>query len=261
MAKCVGAAVSTWVPQLVFPGNVAIADDSSSPSSSSLDLYYIPYETRDRNRNKNVIIRDDYYYMTGRLPPRILLPKVRIDDPKFNAWGACLSSESSGGGQNSCTYVSLNQRIPAYSKYAISIALGANSYRQVGNLLESISKQSNDDSASSSLWNEALSYLEPASNNTPPSPAIDALLKMILFASAMLTSPNYSGPPMEMLVARFYVNELGFAINELSSAIAERDIGRAKVAWQFGKDSWNSYFAIVNRAIVPKVGDKFEPLS
>ena len=77
----------------------------------------------------------------------------------------------------------------------------------------------------------------------------------------MLTSPNYSGPPMEMLVARFYVNELGFATQELSRALADRDIGRAKAAWQFGKDSWNSYLTIVNPAIVPKVGDKFELLS
>ena len=29
-------------------------------------------------------------------------------------------------------------------------------------------------------------------------------------------------------------------------------------AWEFGKDSWNSYLAVVNPQIVPKVGEPFE---
>ena len=56
---------------------------------------------------------------------------------------------------------------------------------------------------------------------------VDALLKMALFASGMLTSPNYSGPSRELLVARFYVNEADFATKEIASAIKTRDAKRA----------------------------------
>ncbi|KAL3894551.1 MAG: hypothetical protein SGARI_007705, partial [Bacillariaceae sp.] len=94
-----------------------------------------------------------------------------------------------------------------------------------------------------------------------PPPAVDALLKMVLFASGMLTSPNYNGPNKRLLVARFYANESGFAVREIVNAIEQRDSQRALAAWEFGKDSWNSYFQIVNEAVSAKVGDKFEPIA
>jgi hypothetical protein len=28
--------------------------------------------------------------------------------------------------------------------------------------------------------------------------------------------------------------------------------------WEYGRDSWNSYFQIVNQHITPKVGDPFQ---
>ena len=90
-----------------------------------------------------------------------------------------------------------------------------------------------------------------------PAPAVDALLKMALFATQMLTSPNFSGPNREFLVSRYYINEIAFATQELATAIDERDRTSALALWEFGKDSWNSYFSIVNRSISPKVGEKF----
>ena len=48
---------------------------------------------------------------------------------------------------------------------------------------------------------------------------------------------------------------------ELAKAIDERDTATALGLWEFGKDSWNSYFAIVNRSISPKVGDKFDMIA
>jgi hypothetical protein len=95
----------------------------------------------------------------------------------------------------------------------------------------------------------------------PPPPPVDALLKMVLFASGMLTSPNYSGPSKRLLIARFYANEAGFAIQEIKDAIDAGDQQRAIAAWEFGKDSWNSYFQIVNDSISVKVGDKFVPIA
>ena len=201
---------------------------------------------RDRKSNKGTLIREDYWYMMGKTPPRRLDGPLITDDPEFNAFGSCDTSQSNGG-SNSCTYVSLKQRIPTYSKYGFSIALGATEYSMLGTSLR------NGD------WKGAIPYLmtEP---QQPPPPSVDALLKMVLFASGMLTSPNYNGPSKRLLVARFYANEVGFAIEEIKEAIDERDQQRAISAWEFGKDSWNSYYQIVNDSISVKVGDKFSPI-
>ena len=117
--------------------------------------------------------------MMGKAPPRQLSALVP-GDPKWNAWGTCQTQSG-----NACTYVPLKQRIPSYTKYAFNIALGAKEYQQVGNILKQVDK---DDSA----WNRASALVDQ--NKSPPPPAVDALLKMILFASAMLSTPNYSGP-------------------------------------------------------------------
>jgi hypothetical protein len=209
------------------------------------------YEVRDRKGNKNAIVREDYWYMMGKTPPRRLNGPLRIDNPQWNSFGSCETAEG-GSATNSCTYVSLMQRIPAYSKYAFNINLGAQEYRLLGRALQDAASTNSE-----KAWNTAASYVTtlPA---TPPPPPVDALLKMVLFGSAMLTSPNYSGPTRENLVARFYVNEVGFATSEMLSAIDAQDSKRALQAWEFGKDSWNSYYQIVNGKISPKVGDKFE---
>mmetsp|Transcript_9174 Transcript_9174/g.13471 ORF Transcript_9174/g.13471 Transcript_9174/m.13471 type:complete len:130 (+) Transcript_9174:1-390(+) len=97
-------------------------------------------------------------------------------------------------------------------------------------------------------------------NKNMPPIAIDAQLKMVLLSTSLLTSPSYTGPPFELLIARFYVNELHFATKEITNALLASDLDRAIAAWEYGKDSWNSYFTVVNRAIVPKVGGQFEPI-
>lgn len=203
--------------------------------------------SRDRRSNKGALIREDYWFMMGKTPPRVLDGPLLADDPEFNAFGSCATT-ADGKGPNSCTYVSLKQRIPTYSKYGFSIALGAKEYSMLGNALKK------------GDWNGSVPYLTTLDNQPPP-PPVDALLKMVLLASGMLTSPNYSGPSKRLLVARFYANEVGFAIEEIKEAIDERDQKRAIAAWEFGKDSWNSYFQIVNDSISEKVGDKFVPIA
>lgn len=160
----------------------------------------------------------------------------------------CTKSEATG---NSCVYVSLKQRIPAYGKFAFSIDLGASDYVKLGKILRS----------SNPNWNEAASLVDAGGDGRVPAPIVDALLKMALFATQMLTSPNYSGPPRELLVCRYYVNECAFAAREMARAIDERDAARALGLWEFGKDNFNSYLSIINRSISPKVGDKFEMIS
>ena len=233
----------------------AIATSSASlvlfPFLSFADDTDFQYEFRDRGSNKATVIREDYYWMMGKTPPRLLNGPIKVDDPQWNAFGSCETSEG-GAASNSCTYVSLKQRIPAYSKYGFSIGLGSKEYKLLGNELKQAASTNSE-----KAWVTAASYVTTLPQ-TPPPPPVDALLKMVLFASSMLTSPNYSGPSRELLVARFYVNEVSFAIKEIASAVDARDPKRALAAWDFGKDSWNSYFQIVNDKISAKVGEKFE---
>jgi len=198
----------------------------------------LEYEQRNRNGNKQAIVREDYWYMMGKAPPRRMESGImRIDNPEYNAWGTCQTETG-----NSCTYVSLKQRVPTYSKYSGSIAAGISDYSRVKDSLE---KQD---------WAMA-SYLL-VDSSTPP-PAIEALLKMVLFARQMLSTPDYTGPSKELLIAHFYVNEAHFAIIELQDAIQAQDMDRAMSAWEFGRDS---YLTIVNRNINDKVGDKLKLL-
>jgi hypothetical protein len=211
------------------------------------------FGNRDRKSNNDALIREDYWYMMGKAPPRLLNGPIRQDDPQWNAFGSCTTQEGDSAASNSCTYVSLKQRIPIYSKYGFSIALGAKEYGMLGQALKAASK----DPSNSGAWNKAYSFVAQMPQQAPP-PAVDALLKMVLFASGMLTSPNYNGPNKRLLVARFYANESGFAVREIANSIRDRDANRALAAWEFGRDSWNSYFQIVNEAVSSKVGEKFE---
>lgn len=230
---------------------VSLRPTLASDDDTHNDASYA-FERRDRKKNKEALVAEDYWYMTNKIPPRKLdLAQLPADDPTWNAWGTCTKNEATG---NSCTYVSLKQRQPAYSKYAFNIELGRQEYEKLGKVLQRAAKSGPESPA----WAEAAVLVDPGSGKDRlPSPIVDSLLKMVLFATAMLTSPNYSGPSREMLVSRFYVNEGYFATQQIRAAIEARDADRALAAWEFGKDSFNSYFTILNRSIVEKVGDKF----
>ena len=103
---------------------------------------------------------------------------------------------------------------------------------------------------------EAVSRSGP--DGRPPPPAVDSLLKAGLLASQLLVSPNNPREKRAASLATFYVNEVSFALDALAAAAAAQDEARATEAWDFGRDSWNSYIAVVNPSIVPKVGDPFD---
>ena len=234
-----GLASAIVLPPNILPAN---ADDTAQP-----DPY--KYENRDRNKNKDALIREDYWYFSGKRPPRRLdINSLPADDPTWNAWGECTKSEVTG---NSCVYVSLKQRIPAYGKYFFSIDNGVKEYSQLGKILRSTNPN----------WNEAAKLVDPGLDTRMPSPAVDSLLKMALFATQMLTSPNFTGPNRELLVSRYYINECAFALEGLAKSIDERDTATSLALWEFGKDSFNSYLSILNRSITPKIGDKFDLVS
>lgn len=220
----------------------------SSADESNEKVY--SFETRNRNRNKNALIRDDIFYFSGQIPPRKIDLNNLPPGPKWNAWGTCSNDSSTG---NSCTYVSIKQKIPAYSNYAFTISLASKEFKKLGDELKR-SNNLNDDQQTSRL----LKFVSKDSINIYPPVVIDSQLKMVLLATALLTSPNYSGPPFDLLIARYYVNEFAFSTSEMADALMAKDLNRAIAAYEYGKDSFNSYFIIVNKAIVPKVGEKFE---
>lgn len=175
------------------------------------------FEIRDRKNNKEALIREDYWYMTGKLPPRLLSNPLQQDDPGWNAFGSCTSAD----GGNPCTYVSLKQRGPAYSKYASTIFQGAKEYQALGGILQQ----------SEPSWDQAV----PLIRADLGAAAVDAELKLILLATALTTSPNFPVPSKELLVARFYANEVHYAQKALLAAVETRDQALALEAWKFGK--------------------------
>ena len=80
----------------------------------------------------------------------------------------------------------------------------------MGVVLNMLSKKPSSDE----LWNEVSAFLI-LSESPYPTAIVDAELKMILFAAAMTTSPNFPGPSRELLVAQFYVNEAHYAHEQL----------------------------------------------
>ena len=102
-------------------------------------------ESRDRGLNEKTLLQSDFYFTTGRCPPRVLdVGQLPSDDPKWNAWGECAKTGSS----NACTYVPLKQRYEAYSKYASTILAGSQDFFDVGAAL----KKSDFAAVSLLLW-------------------------------------------------------------------------------------------------------------
>jgi hypothetical protein len=173
-----GAGTASVISQSGFPG-AALADDDSTTATTNAPTVY-DFHNRDRKGNAQAVIRDDYWYILGKTPPQLLTTQLKGDDPQWNAFGSCSTSEATG--TNSCTYVSLNQRIPAYSKYASSIAYGAREYQQLGGLLKSGTTANND----KDWWTAAEAYVKTEAGLPPPA-AVDAELKMVLFATGKTT--------------------------------------------------------------------------
>jgi hypothetical protein len=258
LAWIVSSAIAANTPKPMVPS--AWAAETSEIVSTTTTVSY-DFHNRNRQNNAGAVIRDDYWYVLGQTPPQLLTAPLVGDDPQWNAFGSCTTSTSTG--TNSCTYVSLSQRSAAYNKYASSIAYGARDYQELGTHLSSF-RDSGDSSGSSTnnedWWRTALLYVQTKTPGVPPPPAVDAELKMVLLATALLTSPNFPGPSRPLLVARFYANEVRFAHRQILDALVQRDYVRARQAYDFGRDSWNSYFQVVARSIVPKVGESFVPI-
>ena len=145
-------------------------------------------------------------------------------------------------------YVPLKQRYDAYSKYASTVRAGAEDFREIGGLLRK-----------GKLERVAL-LLDAGAKGQAPAPTRAAGRSALLLADALLVSAASGSLGREILVARFYVNELFFSTEEVVRALEAEDVPRALDAWALGVDSYNSYFTVVNPRIVPKVGEQFAPV-
>lgn len=81
-----------------------------------------------------------------------------------------------------------------------------------------------------------------------------ALRPLGLLANGFLASEN-SGTTNELLLARWYINEMYLRIGDIQSAPSELEALKAHDA---AKKAMNSYFSMLNRVITPKVGNKFD---
>lgn len=81
-----------------------------------------------------------------------------------------------------------------------------------------------------------------------------ALRPFGLLANGFLGSEN-TGTTNELLLARWYINEVYLRIGDIKMAKSEDE---AMVALTAAKKSINSYLAMLNRVITSKVGNKFE---
>ncbi|CAJ1930693.1 unnamed protein product [Cylindrotheca closterium] len=77
---------------------------------------------------------------------------------------------------------------------------------------------------------------------------------MGLMANGFLASEN-TGTTNELLLGRWYINEIALDIDDIKNAKSKQE---ALSAFSAAKKATNSYLSLVNRVIIPKVGDKLE---
>ena len=83
---------------------------------------------------------------------------------------------------------------------------------------------------------------------------IYALRPLGLQANGFLASEN-SGTTNELLLARWYINEIYLRIGDIQKASSESEALKAHDA---AKKAMNSYLSMLNRVITSKVGNKFD---
>ncbi|KAL7506627.1 hypothetical protein ACHAXN_003878 [Cyclotella atomus] len=77
-----------------------------------------------------------------------------------------------------------------------------------------------------------------------------------LLANSFLATEN-TGTTNELMLARWYINEIYLRIGDTKSALEKGDAKEAKACYGYTKKSLNSYLTLLNRVITSKVGDPF----
>ncbi|KAL3806013.1 hypothetical protein ACHAXA_010776 [Cyclostephanos tholiformis] len=77
-----------------------------------------------------------------------------------------------------------------------------------------------------------------------------------LFANSLLATEN-TGTTNELMLARWYVNEMYLRIDDYRNALSRGDVADARACYDILVKATNSYLSLMNRSISSKVGDKF----
>jgi len=77
-----------------------------------------------------------------------------------------------------------------------------------------------------------------------------------LLANSFLASEN-TGTTNELMLARWYINEMYLRIGDYRNALDKGDAKEAKACYSFLGKATNSYLTLINRSITSKVGDPF----
>mmetsp|Transcript_10092 Transcript_10092/g.24713 ORF Transcript_10092/g.24713 Transcript_10092/m.24713 type:complete len:301 (-) Transcript_10092:325-1227(-) len=77
-----------------------------------------------------------------------------------------------------------------------------------------------------------------------------------LLANSFLASENI-GTTNELMLARWYINEMYLRIGDYRSALEKGDAKEAKLCYTYLIKASNSYLSLLNRSITSKVGDQF----
>ena len=77
-----------------------------------------------------------------------------------------------------------------------------------------------------------------------------------LLANSFLASEN-TGTTNELMLSRWYINEVYLRIGDTKSALEKGDANEAKLCYSYVKKAMNSFLTMMNRQITTKVGDPF----
>ncbi len=77
-----------------------------------------------------------------------------------------------------------------------------------------------------------------------------------LIADSFLASDN-TGTTNELMLARWYINEIYLRIGDYRDALARGDAIEAKACYNYLTKAMNSYLSLLNRSITSKVGEQF----
>ena len=175
--RAFAAALTTLIPAAA---HAALARDAPPPPGI--------LENRDRGLNEKALIANDFYFVTGRKPPRVLdVQNLPRDDPKWNAWGECAAGSD---GSNACTYIPLKQRYDAYSKHGLTVRAASEDLADLGQALRKKD------------LNTASFLLDGGEKGKAPSSLRQASRKALLLADGLLISANSGSLGREILVAR-----------------------------------------------------------
>mmetsp|Transcript_5915 Transcript_5915/g.8362 ORF Transcript_5915/g.8362 Transcript_5915/m.8362 type:complete len:295 (-) Transcript_5915:36-920(-) len=170
--------------------------------------------------NANVLFGQDHYFKFG-----VAAPWIEAGSTEF---------------PKTMPFTLSQQRYDALKKYGTRVAAGAKVLDGLGDVIMASSGAKDFESRISEA--AAPEY---------------ALRPMGLMANGFLASEN-TGTTNELLLARWYINEIYLDIGDMRSASSPEEAMKSYIA---AKKAANSYLNLLNRVITSKIGDKFELLT